>query len=160
MKNVLIIVLLIALGVSVFTCRSFVGRNAPLEVRDTITLIVRDTVVHERVKWKTRYVTRIDTLYHTITDTLGDTTIVRVPVPISQHLFTDYETYKCLVSGYGVSMDMMETYQQTVFRDIVVTKTPRPKRWGLGVQVGYGITTSGDVKPYLGVGLSYNLVRF
>jgi len=39
--------------------------------------------------------------------------------------------------------------------------TYKPKKFGLGVQVGYGFNISGQVKaqPYLGVGLSYNLIR-
>lgn len=160
MKNTLLIVLLIALGASVFTYHHKADQIKYVHTRDTTTVVKIDTLIKEVVKYITKEVVRVDTVNHYIVDSIGDTTTVLVPLPISQHLFTDYETYKCLVSGYGVSLDMMETYQKTVFRDVLITKTPRPKRWGLGVQVGYGINTSGDVKPYIGVGVSYNLLRF
>jgi hypothetical protein len=37
---------------------------------------------------------------------------------------------------------------------------PKPKRFGIGVSVGYGITSNLKPTPYIGVGLSYNLIRF
>jgi hypothetical protein len=38
----------------------------------------------------------------------------------------------------------------------------KPLKWGVGFIGGYGINISGNVKtqPFLGVGLSYNLIRF
>lgn len=35
---------------------------------------------------------------------------------------------------------------------------PKPTKFGLGVQVGYGINSAG-LSPYLGIGLSYNFLR-
>jgi hypothetical protein len=35
-----------------------------------------------------------------------------------------------------------------------------PKKWGLGPQVGATMTREGRVSPYIGLGLSYNLIRF
>lgn len=37
---------------------------------------------------------------------------------------------------------------------------PRPKKFGLGVQLGYGINSSFRIQPYIGVGVSYNIIRF
>jgi hypothetical protein len=37
---------------------------------------------------------------------------------------------------------------------------PREKRFGIGIQAGYGITTQFKASPYIGVGISYNLFRF
>ena len=156
MKNTLLIVLLIALGASVFTCHYKADQLAPPEVRDTTTVTVHDTITHERVQWKTRYLMHYDTLTHKVNDTL----IVRVPVPISRHLFTDDTTYLAEVSGYGVSLDKIEVYQKTVFRNIEIVKPVRPKRFGVGVQVGYGITPTGKPQPYISIGISYNFLRF
>lgn len=38
----------------------------------------------------------------------------------------------------------------------------KPKKYGIGIQFGYGISLSGTIKcaPYVGVGLSYNFIRF
>jgi len=35
-----------------------------------------------------------------------------------------------------------------------------PKKWGLGPQVGATMTREGNISPYIGLGLSYNLIRF
>jgi hypothetical protein len=35
-----------------------------------------------------------------------------------------------------------------------------PKKWGLGPQVGGTISREGKISPYLGIGLSYNFIRF
>jgi hypothetical protein len=36
---------------------------------------------------------------------------------------------------------------------------PRPKKIGIGLQVGYGFSGTAP-KPYVGIGVSYNLIRF
>ncbi|GAA4328636.1 DUF6808 domain-containing protein [Flaviaesturariibacter amylovorans] len=51
------------------------------------------------------------------------------------------------------------------FKIPVVTNTvqlpaPKPKRWGIGLQVGYGYQLGAQPAPYVGVGLSRNLIRF
>jgi hypothetical protein len=35
-----------------------------------------------------------------------------------------------------------------------------PKKWGLGAQVGGTMNREGKIVPYIGVGLSYNFIRF
>ena len=40
-----------------------------------------------------------------------------------------------------------------------ITKMPPPKKIGIGVQMGYGINGHG-LSPYIGIGLSYNVIRF
>lgn len=39
---------------------------------------------------------------------------------------------------------------------------PPPKRWGIGIQAGYGLTLSDKpiLTPYIGIGVSHNLIRF
>ena len=79
-------------------------------------------------------------------DTVRDT--VYVPVPIERR---EYRTadYRAVVSGYKPRLEVMELYRQTS----TITVSPRPKRWGLGVQAGYGIPHGW----YVGVGVSYDL---
>lgn len=38
-------------------------------------------------------------------------------------------------------------------------KMPKPKRFGIGMQAGYGINARG-LSPYVGIGLSYNILKF
>lgn len=43
------------------------------------------------------------------------------------------------------------------FRKEIVEK---PKRFGIGVQFGYGLTENFKAMPYVGLGISYNVARF
>lgn len=124
---------------------------------DTVTLVRVDTIRYADVQYRDRWQVRADTLRHVIA---GDT--IYVPVPILRHLFTDDTTYRAEISGYNVTLDKMEVFRRTVDRTVTIerTITPPPKRWGLGIQAGYGINTSGQVRPYIGIGISYNLLRF
>ena len=36
---------------------------------------------------------------------------------------------------------------------------PKQKRWGLGINAGYGVSKSG-LSPYIGLGVNYNLINF
>lgn len=37
---------------------------------------------------------------------------------------------------------------------------PPPKKFGLGIQAGYGLSTDFKPQPFIGLGVSYNLIRF
>lgn len=82
---------------------------------------------------------------------------VEVEIPITQKTY-ETENYKAYVSGYRPNLDSLFLYPQ---RQIVQIKS-KPKRWGIGIQVGYGVTvgTQPQFAPYIGVGVSYNLWNF
>lgn len=46
-------------------------------------------------------------------------------------------------------------------QDVIIDlkELPKQKRFGIGVQVGYGLTEK-QLSPYIGVGVSYNILRF
>ena len=37
---------------------------------------------------------------------------------------------------------------------------PKPKKYGIGINLGYGITKNGTLSPYVGLGVSYNIMSF
>ena len=41
----------------------------------------------------------------------------------------------------------------------ILPKAKDKKRFGIGLQGGYGITEKGNLNPYIGIGASYNLIR-
>lgn len=88
----------------------------------------------------------------TVNATCADS--VRVNVPITQKVY-ETEDYRAYVSGYQPSLDSLLFLRPTQ----VVRIREKPKRWGVGIQVGYGFTPQG-AQPYIGVGISYNLFRF
>lgn len=131
---------------------------------DTLTVVRIDTVRYTDVRHRDRWRVRTDTLVRLVG---GDT--LYVPIPIDKHIFTDDTTYRAEVSGYNVSLDRMEIFRRTVDRTVTIReafKPPRARRWGLGVQIGYGATidlnNGGRIAaaPYIGVGLSYNFLTF
>ena len=125
---------------------------------DTVTITRIDTVVVERPVPVRVVETRTDTLLlYRPQDT------IRVPVPIRQYSFRD-SLYSLDVSGYHVTLDRLEVYPRTVYKTITNT-TERTvtdkKRWGFGVQAGYGYNfSSGKSGPYIGIGLQYDIVRW
>lgn len=52
----------------------------------------------------------------------------------------------------NISINGLKTYR----KETVI----KPKRVGIGVQFGYGLSTNFKITPYVGLGLSYNLISF
>lgn len=125
------------------------------------TLIVRDTVT---VEYPVPILTTItDTLLVAYPDIviIHDTTFVQLPRERKEYSGKDY---RAVVSGYQPSLDLIQVFPETK----VVTQTisvPSRKRshWALSLQAGYGITLQNNritPLPYIGAGISYNLVEW
>ncbi len=116
--------------------------------RDTVTVhdTIRDSIPQPFVVRFDHY----DTLYvpFYIDTTATDSVLVPVAIPIERK---EYRTddYRAVISGYRPSLDVMEVYRKTQ----TVTVTPKPKRWGIGPQVGVGYPGGW----YVGVGISYDV---
>lgn len=78
--------------------------------------------------------------------------LVFVQVPMEQKIYQG-ENYKAAVSGYKPNLDWIETYNTTK------TITPQPKKWGISISAGYGITPNG-FKPALMVGVSRDIIQW
>ena len=116
-----------------------------------------------RTETKVKTVVKVDTLLISaptapllvfqLTDTIriGDTVVHR------EQAYYEDSLYRAWVSGYRPRLDSLQIFPKTVYQtvtnDIYHTFTPRKKRWGLGMQVGYGYPSG----IYAGVGVSYNL---
>ena len=119
------------------------------------TLVVRDTITRERPVYVRAYVR--DSIYIYRHDTLY------VTLPREVKVYED-SNYRAEVSGYEPSLDRIDVYPTTRTITQTVTRTETVKKrtpWGVGVQVGYGKYGS-EFYPgmYVGVGLSYNLLRW
>ncbi len=77
-----------------------------------------------------------------------------VVIPITQKVYKD-STYTAYISGYRATLDSLAIYPQTR----IITRTPKPKRWGLGVLAGAGATPEG-IQPTVAVGVTYNLLQW
>lgn len=148
---------LLALLAAAFCGGLYVGRNRPVQppIIQIDTLYRVDTIravtpvyVRERV---------VDTLLVQVRDTLvrRDTTFVRLPR--TARTYAD-STYRAVVSGYLPALDSIEVYQRTQTITRTITQ-PDSRRWALGLQAGLGLGPGGAT-PYLGIGISYDLLRF
>lgn len=106
-----------------------------------------------------RYVTKTLPVNEGIKDSvklaIGDS--VSVDLPIIQKEYRD-STYVAWVSGYEPNLDSLYIFQRnhttTIYQPEYIKA--KPKRWGLGIQVGAGMT-SDKITPYIGIGVSYNI---
>ena len=109
---------------------------------------------------KTDTVFVCDTIRVHTSDTVrivGDST---VEITREARVYED-STYRAVVSGYHPSLDTIAVYPRhsvvTLYSNNVVQG--QKKRWGLGVQAGYGVTGDG-LSPFIGVGISYNVLAW
>ena len=131
----------------------------PGPVVQTDTLRIRDTLLVEKpVPVEVRVV---DTMLVAVTDTVHLNDTVYLTLPRETKVYGD-STYTAQVSGYRPVLDWVEVYPQTevVTRNIFVDSR---KRWGIGLQAGYGAYAAGGqvrLAPYLGIGISYDILRW
>ena len=82
---------------------------------------------------------------------IGDTVVMR------EQAYYEDSLYRAWVSGYRPKLDSIEVYPKTIYQtvtnDIYHAVKSKKKRWGLGLQAGYGYPGV----FYMGVGVSYNL---
>ena len=159
MKNVVIAVIALVLATVAFLLGRRSVKPEIVEIHRTDTVVVRDTVRETVLVPKIRYLTRVDTVLLLVP---GDTVKVPVLVPISRKVY-EGEDYRAVVSGFRASLNTLDIFRktQTVTNTVVqqVEVPGKPKRWGIGVSVGYALTPQG-MKPYIGLGVQYDLISW
>lgn len=123
-------------------------------IRETITQT--DTmVVHDTIR-----LTEYKKVERTIVDTMrvwvpGDTVFVSLP---KEQLLIKDDEFTAQISGFQPHLDFIEVYPTTY--TITTEKVAYKRRkWGLGVQAGYGVSKEG-FSPYIGIGVQYNLLQW
>lgn len=169
MRNAVLFIIVFVCGFGV----GFLLRPVVLPSRDggssvitrTDTLTVRDTVIERMTEYIDRTV--LDTVLVAVSDTVmsRDTVYIRAAAVQEHYKGEDYDAWVSgwELSGRGPMLDSIYVYPQTRYITTETISVEPRKRWGIGIQAGYGIgISSGQVKafPYIGVGISYNLVRW
>lgn len=142
--------------VAVLVCLSFLvgrqrGQKSPVTVvkTRTDTLFICDTIRKDKPVF----------VYEKILDT--------VPVPVHDTLYVFLERtqrmyedslYRAWVSGIQPNLDSIEIYRTTTVIE-KETVVPDRRRWGVGIQGGTALTPGG-IQPYIGIGVSYNLITW
>ena len=156
----------IAIAVALLVAAFLLGRctapeyEAETQVIERVdTMVVRDTIIREKPSYRTEYVFVRDSVTVQVHDT------VYISLPRQMRVYQD-SLYRAEVSGVDPTLDRIEVYPQTKVVTKIETQTisvTERRKWGIGVQVGYGITKQGQSfypGPYIGVGISYNILTF
>ena len=164
MKKITTIILGMALAAAMFFagrgCRDGGGhdegcytetRMDTLVVRDTLRYTLRDTVLVP----VERYITRVDTVW---LPAVRDTITVEAAVPIERKTYVT-DDYRAVVEGFRPALVEMELYRKTALVTREITRTLPPRKWGIGIQTGYGFGPKG-AGPYIGIGVQYRLAEW
>lgn len=121
------------------------------------TLVIRDTIM----SYKPIYVDRVklDSVLVPVLDTMmiHDTTFVYLEREKVTWRDSLCEVY---ASGIMTSVDSVRHFQEDKYITIEKQVPVKIKtHWGLGVNAGYGVG-KGGLTPYVGVGISYNLLSW
>jgi hypothetical protein len=124
-----------------------------------VEVIKTDTIRVETPVFIERHT--VDTMVVSVTEfqVVHDTAFVQLPREEVEYRDT---SYRAVVSGFLPRLEELEIYQRekvVTIQTEKVVRVPDAKRWGVGVQAGYGITPAG-FQPYLGVGVSFDLVSW
>ena len=121
------------------------------------TLVIRDTITQIQPVFVERRV--VDTMTIEVVDfqVVHDTAFVSLPREEVEYRDT---SYRAVVSGFLPRLEEIEIYRQDRIVTIETTKTIKEKtHWGVGVQAGMGVG-KGGISPYIGVGVSYNILTW
>lgn len=160
---ILLLVAALVVAVSVLSWRlgyrSAVAES--IETPKADTLIVRDTVT---VEFPVPILTTItDTILVAYPDIviIHDTTFVQLPRERKEYSGKDY---RAVVSGFQPSLDLIQIFPETkVVPQTISVPSRNRSHWALSLQAGYGITLQNNritPLPYIGAGISYNLIEW
>lgn len=161
------LVALAAVVVSIVVSYSIGRRDgiseAASEVRERVdTMVVYDTitqyeaVVEERVALQHVFVPVM------LTDTIMRHDTMYVSMEREQIIWQD-SLSRIYASGIIPAVDSVQHFIQERVVTREVTKVQKtPCRWGVGINAGYGAIVDGRVygSPYVGIGISYNIISW
>lgn len=156
-KTLSIIALVLILVLGVFVGYWLRGLRKGPEVQPIVkidTLVIHDTMTME--KPIPLYVRVVDTMRVPVIDTVHVRDSVFISIQREEKVYQD-STYRAVVSGYRPSLDSISVFQTTKY--VTITKYAK-KPWGVGVQAGVTYLPKVGFTPYVGLGISYNIINF
>lgn len=124
----------------------------PAEIRTETkikTVVIVDTLLISPPMAPLLTIRLMDTMH------IGDTVVHR------EQAYYEDSLYRAWVSGYRPRLDSLQIFPRTVYQTITndiyhTIKVRDKRRWGIGLQAGYGYPSG----AYVGVGVSYNLFQW
>ena len=151
-------IVLIAVVVWGYFARRSHGNGPCADIKPQIdTMYVFDTI---RIKTPVKIESRIiDTLLVHVRDTvtLRDTIFLRLP---REQVRWEDSLSVVYASGYRASVDSVIHYTKaTVVTKVAPLIQTQRTHWGLGLSAGVGLSSQG-LTPYVGLGVSYNILSW
>ena len=77
-------------------------------------------------------------------------------IPIMQKMYED-SLYTAWVSGYEAQLDSIRVTEKVINTTTTITKVKEGSRWAIGPTLAVGLTSDGQIRPVLGVGVTYKI---
>jgi len=160
--GILIISLLAIIGISsIGNCTKKGVQDAEFVIQQD-TIYIYDTIRIEKPVLKLSRIT--DTFLVRTVDTIRLKDTLYFALPREQKMYKE-ENYQAWISGYRPELDSIHLFHKThqIITSTTIQPKPKPRRWGIGIQVGYGVTIQQNTlkpTPYIGIGLTKNLLSF
>ena len=138
------------------------GQNQPTinEVEKVDTLFICDTITQYEPILEERVV--LEKIFVPVTDTLLQHDTLYVYLEREQVVWQD-SLARVYASGILPQIDSVQHFisERIVTRELTQV-VKKPCKWGIGVHAGYGIQLGEQVRtaPYIGVGVSYNILSW
>ena len=125
------------------------------------TLLIFDTITLTKPVYVEKI--QLDSVYMPVTDTLWKHDTLYVYLEREQIQWQD-SLCRVYASGINPQVDSVTHFvQETIVNREISVPVKVKSRWGLGIQVGYGAGVNGKqvyLTPYVGVGISYNILSW
>ena len=125
------------------------------------TLLIFDTITLTKPVFVEKI--QLDSVYMPVTDTLWKHDTLYVYLVREQIQWQD-SLCRVYASGINPQVDSVTHFvQETIVTREISVPVKVKSRWGLGIQVGYGAGINGKqvyLTPYVGVGISYNILSW
>ena len=125
------------------------------------TLLIFDTITLTKPVYMEKI--QLDSVYMPVTDTLWKHDTLYVYLEREQIQWQD-SLCRVYASGINPQVDSVTHFvQETIVNREISVPVKVKSRWGLGIHVGYGAGVNGKqvyLTPYVGVGISYNILSW
>ena len=138
-------------------------QKSPMEpIKEKVdTLLIFDTITLTKPIFVEKI--QLDSVYMPVTDTLWKHDTLFVYLEREQIQWQD-SLCRVYASGINPQVDSVTHFvQETIITREISVPVKVKSRWGLGIQVGYGAGINGKqvyLTPYVGVGISYNILSW
>ena len=138
-------------------------QKSPVEpIKEKVdTLLIFDTITLTKPIFVEKI--QLDSVYMPVTDTLWKHDTLFVYLEREQIQWQD-SLCRVYASGINPQVDSVTHFvQETIVNREISVPVKVKSRWGLGIQVGYGAGINGKqvyLTPYVGVGISYNILSW